>query len=305
MSTRVMKRWRTPGLVMGALGAMALTMSACTTQSERPAGTNEAAPAVNLPELPTYAEVASRHNASVERIKQFKGAATLRIDFLNDKGDRQREQGEGRIQLIKPDRLALDIGKVSTTVFWLGSDSDRYWWLDMSGDKRYAFVGQHAKFDPDLGRRIGIVVAPMDLIRLLGIVPLAESGGRTFWSRDGALLGVESALVGGAKQRTWFEPATLQPRQIELYDAKGKNVLSAQLENFVAVELVAPTTNPPKVPGRIRVYHAESKSLFILDIDDLRDDHISTQAFDLPFLVQRMRIDQIVDLDSRVKPRAK
>lgn len=290
-------------MLLGAL--VAAVIGGCATQPEpdpKPAYSDRG---IVLAPAPPYAEVAKAYNQRIAGLTQMRGSAVVRIDYINEKGERERTQGEGLIQLVTPDRLALNIGKVSTTLFWLGSDDKRYWWFDLTGDTRVAFVGTHDRFDPELGQRLGIVAPPRDLVRLLSVLPLPEgpSAGRTDRSKDGAYVGVLLPLAGGGgSQRFWLDPKDYFPQQVELLDASGASTLIARLERPIMVTTSA-GGNLPRLPGRATIYHPASKALFILDLDDLTDgkDRISPKAFEFDELVKTFHPDKIVNLDERSK----
>ena len=298
------RRYRVVPALLGALAAAAI--AGCATQPEpepKPAYSDRG---IILAPAPPYAEVAKAYNRRIAGLTQMRGSAVVRIDYINEKGERERTQGEGLIQLITPDRLALNIGKVSTTLFWLGSDDKRYWWFDLTGDTRVAFVGTHDRFDPEMGQRLGIVAPPRDLVRLLSVLPLPESpdAGRTDRSKDGAYVGVLLPLAGGGggSQRFWLDPTDYFPRQVELIDASGASTLIARLERPIMVT-TSTGGNLPRLPGRATIYHPASKALFILDLDDLTDgkDRISPKAFEFDELVTTFHPDKIVNLDERSK----
>ncbi|MGH7133030.1 MAG: hypothetical protein ACREJO_13905 [Phycisphaerales bacterium] len=291
--------------LLGLLAAGAL--SACASQSEPAPKPANPEPVIKLPPAPPYAEVARAYNQRIAGLTQMRGSAVVRIDYVNEKGDRERTQGEGLIQIVTPDRLALGIGKVSTTLFWLGSDDKRYWWFDLTGDTRVAFVGTHDRFDPELGQRLGIVAPPRDLIRLLSVLPLPEGpkAGRTDRSSDGAYVGVFLPLAAGGTQRFWLDPNDYFPKQVDLLDASGACTLRAKLERPVMVT-TSTGGNLPRLPGRITIHHLASNALFILDLDDLTDgkDRISPKAFEFDELVKTFHPDKIVNLDERSRPPA-
>lgn len=297
-----------PRRLLAACAVLVLgVVAGCATQPEpEPTRPKD----VDLPPAPPYAEVAARYNRRLGGLTQLRGSAVVRIDYPRDNGERDTAQGDGLLQFIGPDRLALDLRKASTTLFWLGSDPSRYWWFDLTGDTRAAFVGTHDRFDPEVGGRLGIVVAPRDLIRLIGITPLpvgeqTPKGVQTVRSRDGSLVGVITPIGEGGRQRLWLDPADAAPRQIELLDAAGTPTIIARIEKVALVETTR-GGDLPRIPGRTVIYHPQSRSMFTLDVGDLTDGtgRLSPKSFSFDDLVKTFHPDRTIDLDERSRRRA-
>lgn len=262
------------------------------------------APAKVIPG-PPYEEVAARYNANAAYLHQLFAPVTVRIRYDDKDGKEHNEQGEGRLQIVQPDHTALSIGKVGEVFFWLGSDSQRYWWIDLSGKPRQMFVGVHDHYAASAARRIGVVVAPLDLVRLLGIVQLpvgaAGAGGQTQMSADGKSIGIVTSLggPGSGRQRTWVDPVTCVPNKIELFNAKGECELVADLSTPEGVD-VKGTAFRPRMNTRIKIAHAASRSQITLDLSDMQDGsgRMVPEAFEAATLARQLRVDKIYDLDA-------
>jgi hypothetical protein len=247
----------------------------------------------------TYDQAVAEYNANTRSLGHFWANAVVRMAFVDDEGKRREEQGEGRLQIIQPDRVALNIGKLGQTYVWLGCDADRYWWLDMTGDKHIGFTGRHEGYQRSRSQRFGVVVPPLDLITVLGIAPLPTRGAIQT-SSDGRLLGLTSLLRDGrGRQRVWIDRRNALPVQIELFDAQGTVQLVADLSDHQTVS-VRGVGNSPRVASRVRIAHQASGSMFILDLSEMEDgkDRIRLEAFNLGTLLRQMRVEELYDLDT-------
>ncbi|MFT3686154.1 MAG: hypothetical protein QM783_14740 [Phycisphaerales bacterium] len=107
--------------VCGVAGVLAVLAGGCT-KDKTDDGTKQI---VGGASAVAYGEAAAKYNANVENLKRLFGFVVVQIEYVDKKGERHKEQGEGRIQIIQPDHVALSVGKVGETFFWLGSDSQR------------------------------------------------------------------------------------------------------------------------------------------------------------------------------------
>jgi hypothetical protein len=261
---------------------------------------------------PDYAATAAKFNERVSRLGRVWGRATVQIRFTDEGGARRWEQGEGHITLERPTRVALSVGKLGETLFWLGCDAQRYWWMDLSGKSRVASVGRHdgparraGAGDGDGGVVGGLAatISPRDLFVLAGIEPLpVDGGGRTMWSADGRSLGVMTAWGGGGgaggTRTMWLNPTTLEPERVELA-VGGRVVLSSKLREYEPVEQIGDSRIRPQVPGRVFITHAGSGAELRLYLSGLENDpkRFAAAAFEFEALTKFLRVESVVDLD--------
>lgn len=281
-------RWALAGL-----GLISAVPVACHNQPhEQPPIVRGAAPG--------YGEAVAKFNARIAPLGRLRAAAVVRIEYTDGEGKRRLEQGEGRLQVIRPDRVALDVGKLGETLLWLGCDSQRYWWIDLTGADRVVSVGRHDTYGTSRAPAMGVVVHPLDLLHMLAIVPLPVEAGGTQWSADGRLLGLACPLAGGKSLRTWVNPDDYEPRMVELFGDNGRVEVVAELPASDFVLLSNSGRMGPKVAKRARVSHLTSGSLLTLDLDDLSDGagRIKDEAFNLDVLAERFRVARRIDLDS-------
>ncbi len=253
--------------------------------------------------LPSYSAVSERYNQRVARLDKVWARISIRVTGVDKEGNKVDEQAEGHLQVIRPDKLALSITKVGETYFYLGSNEQVYWWLDLHEDKK-ALVGRHEKATPQLAARFDVPVHPLDLLELLGITPLPPgAAAATAWSRDGRLL--EVTLPGRwGKRHLSLDPATFQPRYIELLDSRGKVLVAAELEDPQPVVVRCDSATPP-MASLYNIDIATSGTHITLRLYDPenRCDRQKLTPFDFDALLKAYGVTAIERLDDPPPPR--
>lgn len=293
-----------------AAGLMGLGTGAFLSGCEStPAGAGGAGePEVTLGQPPAYAEVAKAFNANASRLGRFRAQAVMRVTFINKDGQRSVEECDGLLQVVRPDKMALSFRKVSQPLFWLGSSESTYWWLDLTGDEPFGVYGRHENFGPRQAQAISVAIQPLDLIRLLGCVPLPEGSGAgvTQWSKDGSQVGVTTSLGRGQRQRLWLNPKTYLPEEVELFDPRGTRLMYATLAAHDSVRQFNDGSISPQLATIVRVYQLAQQTELRLELAGLQDGSprserpISEDAFDLAKLTATFKVAKVYDLDAGV-----
>jgi hypothetical protein len=296
----------------GVFLATALALAACSQQvkiqgSADPGAVN--GPAAEQP-LPDYGEVARLYNERIAPIQSLYSAGTVRLTYFDENRDKKEEQGDATLQVQLPDRLALSLKKAGKRLFWLGGDDQRYWWFDLVNN-RPAMVGLHEHFDLRARDQIGLGIHPLDLIRVLGILPLPErkgddavEPGATQWSDDGRLLGVVTAIRDGGFQRLWLDPQRLEAQKIELFDAGRNLVVVADLQQYDFMPIAGIGGGGPRIAQRISVLDVASGTdvRLTMGAPEGGADRIHQDAFDFNALRNALGVSEVIDLDA--PPRA-
>lgn len=270
-----------------------------------------------LPPAPTYETLAFRFNDNGKALDRLWARATVVVDTRTEDGGVKRDQGEGHLQWIRPDRLSLSVGKLGEEGFYLGSNADRYWWLDLVAEPTTAFVGRHEFADARAADGFGLPVHPLDLAELLGLAMMPERpagaagigpGVPTVWSDDGRLAVTEKRIRSG-RARLFFEPTRGRLHRAELYDMRGRLFATSDLSRFQQARMIEDGGDWPWMATRIdlRVFDPEASadaapvveavlSLYGMENRGSRQRDI---PFDFERLARALRVGEVVDLDER------
>jgi hypothetical protein len=202
--------------------------------------------------------------------------------------------------------VALRIDKYSKTVFRLGSNEERYWWVDLSKDPKVAMVGAHSTATAEKVSAFGVPVHPLDLIEVLAIKPLPEPGtpearqAAVAWSPDGRNLGVTLPGQWG-KRRFWLDPQTYAPAVIELLDGAGAVVARCTINGFQPVEVDGDTTVHPQIAKKLDLVLPLQNATVLIDIVEVRNpgERLRTQVFNLQAVLASDGVTKVIDIDQQ------
>lgn len=245
-------------------------------------------------------DVIERYNERTSRLDRLWARAVVSLEYTDEDGRRRNEQGEGHLQLLRPDRLALSVGKLGDVLVFLGCDAERYWWFDMAGDPSFVAIGRHENVGKECSRSLPIEAHPLDIIDLLGVTPLADEA--KIIGRDERTIVVESPGRLGLL-RLSLDSSTLLPRRIELFDRRDSRAASliATLSDPQNVDLRGVGGFFPRTASRVVISHPESESTISLGLYDLSDGlirgRIPEHAFDLSALAEMYRPELVAVLD--------
>ena len=262
---------------------------------------------------PDYASVAKKYNERVELLGRLFARTLVELTFTDEDGKRRSEKGEGFLQVVRPDKLAMSMSKVGKRLFWFGSDGERYWWIDLVDHKK-AYVGRHANYDKLRERGVvqpGLGLRPLDVIQMLGTTPLPakEDGGRTQWSSDGKRIGITVARDAGFV-RIWVDPDSYEPSKIELLDKAGKALVVADLSQYEHVELRNRGGNTPRVAQRVIIGGQKggplADSLVSIWLAGMEDHRVNDDAFKFDVVLDEVGVAKadVVDLDAQAGGRS-
>lgn len=323
-------RPRTPAALMLSAAVLAACFAGC--RSGETAGGGRAELGAADASLPAYEDVVAAYNARVSAFGRVWARVTAVYRGVDDAGNRLSEQAEGHLQIDRPDRVALSLGKLGETYLYLGSNESRYWWIDLvDADRKVALTGTHAEATPARIRALGLPVRPPELVEVVGIVPLPVRGGVV--ERDtrpgappggfmvtaprgggagdggpggGADSGPSGGPIGGLV-RLWFAPEDDdaagfrgEPTRVALLDAAGAEVLHATLgayQRFGGVD--RPRSH--RLPRRVRLESDRFEGWARLTMYDPERRSINPLVFDPDGLFARLGVDEVIDLDERLE----
>lgn len=254
--------------------------------------------------LPAVTAIVQAQNDRVKGLDSLWARVSLRVDGKLANAKLNKEEAEGYLQVVLPDKVAVIINKLGNTYFYLGSNAELYWWFDLTGDKR-AYFGRHAQATPETVDRFGIPVHPLDLIELMAITPI-DSGDaplKLHWSADGALLWYDVRARGSTK-RVLVDPKTLLPVMVELIDRTGKVVVRSELSKYIAFASRSVRGANPSIPSRCIIKVPRQDLTITINLNDPAGSlpngrPINPVAFDFLELNKRYPVTSLIDLDKR------
>jgi len=287
---------RLPAYAIGSM-LVAAVLGACASN-----GTHaEDEPVIPDQPPPSYETAAAEYNERIRYHDRVWARAIVQVRAQPPGEDEKRQQAEGFLQIARPANVALQLGKLGDTLFYLGSDDDRYWWFDLSGDEKVAAIGAHDRAGPHTAGRLGIPVHPLELVGLLGFEPLPDSGGATLWGPGGSLV-IEAPGIWGSTRRIETEPETGRTIRSMLVNVSDGILVSAEYDGeqelFVEGANLGVATVPERYIIRVPGEHAEIR--LVLNGAENRD--LRAAAFDLEGLLRRFRVDEVIDLDEPPAP---
>lgn len=279
-----------------AAGVILLIPGGCASTSSGREPTAQPRPAPP----PAFAAVAAAHDKRVAGLGTLWARLTLRVSGRLADAELDREETEGHLQIILPRKVAISIMKLGETYFYLGSNDQVYWWLDLTRNKR-AFFGRHERARVETVDRFGIPVHPLDLVELFAITPMPKVQGpapEVRWSVDGQLLWYDLPARTGRK-RVLLEPGSLLPAMVELLDERGKVVVRSELSRYEEFAARTPPGARPSVATRCIITVPRSDLTITINLYDPDGRMPREVAFDFAQLVQkRFNIPELIDLDS-------
>ncbi len=280
-----MRAW--PASLALTLGFLAFVLGGCADQHKDGSGhTVRSGPA------PTPLQIAKVYNPSLEQVDRLWARTELRITGVDDKGQAFDETAEGHLQFIRPRKLALTVNKVGETYFCLGSNESRYWWMDLR-KPRDAIIGTHEKATARVAARFGVPVHPLDLIDLIGVLPLDVAGASTAWSADGRQVVLTAPSRWGSKEMR-FSPDGVRLEGVRLMGARGELLCESVVTATERVEIKEDPSASGVVPTRVTVKIPPRRTEVAIRLFDPqnRGSAMKQTAFDPQKLLAAYNINQ-------------
>jgi hypothetical protein len=256
--------------------------------------------------VPSYLDISARYNARVAPLSSLWSRTILRLWYHDPDGREHTDQLEGYFQFRRPRSVNLTLQKVGQNAAVLGSNDERYWFMDL-GDAKLARVGEHAKATPERIAALGLPVYPLDLLGLFGVTALPgvetlESPPTLAWSGDGRSLVLTLDLGAGAgRRRLTLDPETLEPSKIEALDPSGAPVLAADLSRYTPVTLIgaAAALPPVRIAGEVVASFDNGRTRVRMRLNDPESGgkRPTPGVFDFDTLVSSYNIRRVESLD--------
>jgi len=241
------------------------------------------------------AEIIDRYNDNALKLRRVSAFAAAFVRFRDpDTGDMRREQGDGRLTFVRPDRVALTTGKLGNTLLWAGNNDRQFWLFDLQNDTAYA--GSYARLGQPGAQPLPLPVRPDRLPSLLGLMPIDPADAHSEW-HDGDLL-VETRW--GAR-RLLLDPRTGLARRVDLLDERGRSEVISELSGEKTLTQGDGSTVRLPAEAAIRVV-GEAGDL-TLKLANLTDDEskFNEGQFDFDVLVRQHKPKKIVNLDGEAR----
>ncbi len=270
-----------------------LILAACTPVQKR---------ADDAPPIPPidYAALRERHNTRVADIQQMWARSVVEIKWKDRDGKGQFIQGDGPLIVRRPGDLAMSIGKLGETFYWLGADVDRFWLFELrppEGQPRSVYLGHHDQLANGKPNPLPLPIHPRWLIRLLGAglmpeqnpVPKVDIHDRAY----------EVTLHHGSDlshlaEQIRFDPKTLRPIGMSFLDAQGKAQVTATLENYEPIKTDGKAPGAwPVVPTRIALNSPLNETQVVIFLEGMTDQKVTDLQFDYERLVRIFKPEMV------------
>lgn len=251
--------------------------------------------------LPAYADLVAQYNRKVAGLERLSARSSVKFHWRDEKGKEKKEHGDGFLLFVRPHRLALKIEKFGVgTLFWLGSDSERYWLFDLVEDST-VWVGRRGHAIKPSEQGPPLPVHPGTVPYLLGLLPLEPPEGPG--PAVEALWGYYLIEPPGLNLRLLLEPGTGRPVRVDLTDADGHSVLICRLSDYKPVQIEnVPRDQWPQVAGQAELVAVGTEASMTLKLsspsDGSRGKKIRDEHFDFDVLCQVHGPKQIIHLDA-------
>lgn len=242
---------------------------------------------------PRYSDVAKAYNERLEVLERFRARVNVRLRYRDAEGEWKEEQPEGLLQVIRPDRVAMSLGKAGKTLFWFGCDAERYWWFDLDAKPARVQAGVRTADGRAAREQLGISIAPWDLVALLGVIPLdVKEKAKTEWNVDRSQIGVTVSLgKGRGAQRIWMGAKDYFPVRIELFTDENEFVAFSELSGDERAEITRiPVGGRPRMPATVNIRPTEGEAQIRLSLTAVTDARISEESFDYGKLLAHFQI---------------
>ncbi len=252
--------------------------------------------------VPSYAEVREKYNARAGKVEKLWSRAVVEMEYFDEeKQGRKFEQGDGHLILVKPDWVALSVGKAGQTVVWAGRDPLRYWLFVMGDDKR-AYVGKVANIGKPGTKSLGLPISLDQIMVLSGLEELPEqppdSAASVAWHGKQLRVNLPAANVD-----MLIDPETWLATQIRVYKGDQVQVMSTLSEPETVTINNQPPGAFPQIQSHIVITYpgkVDSLKLFLSGMTDGDEGgKIKPAVFEFETLVKLLKVGRVVELDPK------
>lgn len=254
-----------------------------------------------LPPPPSTQELVEAHNARIATLDTLWARVSVRAKGTYEDGTTYEEQGEGHLQIVRPDRVSLSIGKLGETYFVFGASESQYWSFNLlDSDRKVMLIGDMDQVTQPKAAALGLPVHPSELIPLSGLatIDLSQAGGAR-WREDGLAYGISTPARWGTTI-TWFDPNTRLVVQTQAYDEYSELIATADMSRYKDAQV--PGELPVQVPGKIEITTPNDNGFVRIETSDPESRTIRAMVYQPERLQRRYRVDEVIDLDEPIDP---
>lgn len=271
---------------LGCLLSLCLLCTAACSTPKRPK------------DLPATASIVEAHNARVVGLDRLWARTSVRVEGRDAEGSKFSEQGEGHLQVERPDRVAVTVGKLGEVYFALGANGEQYWLVDVSdNERRVMLLGEQDQATPAKAEVLGLPVHPRDLPLLMGLMPLDESTAPDpVWDDQGRAVLTIPSRWGSVALR--FDPRSLELVGSTAFDGAGVVAAEAVLGLHGPVMDTQGVTVLGRVPQRLEIRVPGFDGFVRVQLGEPQVRSINATVFTPDRLRRAYRVDELVDLDA-------
>lgn len=285
-----MKRSRTPAL---AWGFVALMLIGCERDGSDMV--TEAPPAL---EAPTAAALIEAHNQRLIHLDKLNGRGVVQLEWTDHQGREHSEpQVDIEVWIDRPSRTAFRFDKFGEVYLWAGSDDERFWLFDRTGEPKRLTIGAH---NQALRLETDSVFAmrPLALLDALALTPLEP--GRVVGSvsrDDNRAAWVMEVTADSGRLRYFYSGIPFRPVRVEMLDDGGALLLEVLLERYATVTLSDRALLAPHLAEVMRIRDNSGGSSMEIFFDEISDGDADEfeRVFDLDRLRRAFRPDVVED----------
>jgi hypothetical protein len=247
---------------------------------------------------PSYGEVAGKYNARAGKVSKLWARAIIEMDYFDEeKQGRKFEQGEGHLVLLKPDWVALSMGKQGYTFLWAGRNPTEYWLFVLGDDKR-AYRGNVANMGKPGTRTLGLPISLDQIMLLSGLEEMPQEAGTVAW--EGKQLRVTLAK---RHVDMLVDPETWLATQIRVFKGEDVRVMSTLSRPDTVTINNQPPGAFPTVQTNIKISYPgkdDTLTLFLSGLTDGEEEEkINSKIFEFETLVKLLKPGRVVELDGK------
>ncbi len=288
--------------IVSGLALVAVFLSGCNKDSKVSDHFEKGSTVTRIGEPLRFLDLARKYNQRVTKLSSLWSRADIRLEYVNDEGERQRDEAEATLQFELPSKFSFMISKLSDHYFTLGCDDQKYWWIDRKDTPPTVIFGRHAQATRKKAALLGVPLLPREMVECLGVTPLATSGlpPVTKWSalKQWVVFTLPAKAADGGTIEYWVDPETADPGRIRMFDVKGIVTVDCHHQEPALVKVGARLDDATRTASKLKVFVPLRETILTITLNSMENRSLKgSKAFDLAALKQAYRIEREIDVD--------